>query len=112
VKGQKRVLHVDNVSACFLNKWIIRNAKLTPFISMCKPIECLSVCCLFSIRIMSKSQITLNSQTSLTAPQNKDGSEMLDTATLVLIGTGSLSLFVAFIEYAYSHRKQAHAEIA
>ena len=112
MKRQKRALHIDNVSACFLNKWIIRNAKLTPFIFMCKPIECLSVCCLFSIRIMSKSQITLNNPTSLTAPQNKDGSEILDTATLVLIGTGSLSLFVAFIEYAYSHRKHAHAEIA
>jgi hypothetical protein len=37
---------------------------------------------------------------------------MLDTATLVLIGTGSSSLFVAFIEYAYSRRKQAHTENA
>jgi hypothetical protein len=48
----------------------------------------------------------------LTAPQSKDGSEMLDTATLVLIGTGSSSLFVAFIEYVYSRRKRLHAEIA
>jgi hypothetical protein len=35
---------------------------------------------------------------------------MLDPATLVLIGTGSSSLFVAFIEYAYARRKRMHAE--
>jgi len=37
---------------------------------------------------------------------------MLDTTTLVLIGTGFSSLFVAFIEYAYSSKKQAHSETA
>jgi hypothetical protein len=37
---------------------------------------------------------------------------MLDTTTLVLIGTGSSSLFVAFIEYAYQRKKRMHAETA
>jgi hypothetical protein len=30
----------------------------------------------------------------------------LDSATLVIIGTGSSSLFVALIEYLYSRRKR------
>jgi hypothetical protein len=55
---------------------------------------------------MNNSQNTLYNPTALTAPQNKDGSEMLDPTTLVLIGTGSSSLFVAFIEYAYSRKKK------
>jgi hypothetical protein len=37
---------------------------------------------------------------------------MLDTTTLVLIGTGSSSLFVAFIEYAYQRKKRMHTEAA
>jgi len=44
--------------------------------------------------------------------KNKDGSEMLDTTTLVLIGTGSSSLFVAFIEYAYQRKKRMYTEAA
>jgi hypothetical protein len=32
---------------------------------------------------------------------------MFDPTTLVLIGTGSSSLFVAFAEYAYARRKRA-----
>jgi hypothetical protein len=39
-----------------------------------------------------------------------DGSEMFDPATLVLIGTGSSSLFVAFMEYAYERKKRAVPE--
>jgi hypothetical protein len=35
-----------------------------------------------------------------------DGSEMFDPTTLVLIGTGSSSLFVAFVEYAYERKKR------
>jgi hypothetical protein len=35
---------------------------------------------------------------------------MFDPATLVLIGTGSSSLFVAFFEYVYERRKRMHAE--
>ena len=71
---------------------------------MQKPIEGLWFC----IGIMNKSQITLYIATSLTLRQKKDGSEVLDPATLVLIGTGSSSLFVAFIEYVYSRRKRMH----
>jgi hypothetical protein len=37
---------------------------------------------------------------------------MFDPANLVLIGTGSSSLFVAFIEYAYSRKKRAKTEAA
>jgi len=37
---------------------------------------------------------------------------MFDAATLVLIGTGSSSLFVAFIEYAYERKKRMHTEAA
>ena len=44
--------------------------------------------------------------------KNKDGSGMLDVATLVLIGTGSSSLFVAFIEYAYQRKKRRQTETA
>jgi hypothetical protein len=66
----------------------------------------------YSIRIMNKSQITFNNPTLLTALQSKDGIEMLDIATLMLIGTASSSLFVALIEYAYSRRKQVHAKTA
>ena len=32
---------------------------------------------------------------------------MFDPATLVIIGTGSSSLFVAFVEYVYERRKRA-----
>jgi len=39
-----------------------------------------------------------------------DGSEMFDPATLVLIGTGSSSLFVAFMEYAYERKKRTDLE--
>jgi hypothetical protein len=35
---------------------------------------------------------------------------MFDPATLVLIGTGSSSLFVAFVEYVYGRKKRVHAE--
>ena len=38
--------------------------------------------------------------------KNKDGSIMFDPITLELIGIGSSSLFVAFIEYAYSRKKE------
>jgi hypothetical protein len=37
---------------------------------------------------------------------------MLDATTLVLIGTGSSSLFVAFVEYAYQRRKRRQTEAA
>jgi hypothetical protein len=37
---------------------------------------------------------------------------MFDPTTLVLIGTGSSSLFVAFIEYAYSRKKRTETEAA
>jgi len=37
---------------------------------------------------------------------------MFDAITLVLIGTGSSSLFVAFIEYAYSRKKRVQTETA
>ena len=42
--------------------------------------------------------------------KDKDGSEMFDPTTLVLIGTGSSSLFVAFVEYAYERKKRMHSE--
>jgi hypothetical protein len=35
---------------------------------------------------------------------------MLDPITLVLIGAGSSSLFVAFVEYVCERRKMMHAE--
>jgi hypothetical protein len=44
--------------------------------------------------------------------QNKDGSEMFDPTTLVLIGTGSSSLFIAFAEYVYERKKRAETEAA
>jgi hypothetical protein len=37
---------------------------------------------------------------------------MFDATTLVLIGTGSSSLFVALIEYAYQRKKRMHAKDA
>lgn len=59
----------------------------------------------FFIRIMKSSQMSLYKLTFF-QHQNNDGSEMLDSATLVILGTGSSSLFVAFIEYLYSRRKR------
>ena len=44
--------------------------------------------------------------------KNKDGSEMFDPTTLVLIGTGSSSLVIAFAEYAYGRKKRAKTEAA
>jgi cbb3-type cytochrome oxidase subunit 3 len=37
---------------------------------------------------------------------------MIDPTTLVLIGTGLSSLFIAFIEYAYRHKKRMKNEAA
>ena len=42
--------------------------------------------------------------------KDKDGSEMFDPTTLVLIGTGSSSLFIAFVEYAYERKKRTNNE--
>jgi hypothetical protein len=62
---------------------------------------------------MSMSQITLYSPTRThIASKNKDGSEMFDPATLVLIGIGASSLFLAFIEYAYQRKKRTKTEAA
>jgi hypothetical protein len=61
---------------------------------------------------MNISQITLYSTTALTLRQKKDGSEMFDPTTLVLIGTGLSSLFLAFIEYAYQRKKRTKNEAA
>jgi hypothetical protein len=35
---------------------------------------------------------------------------MFDSAMLVLVGTGSSSLFVAFVEYVYGRKKRVHEE--
>ncbi len=35
---------------------------------------------------------------------------MLDPATLVILGTGSSSLFIALIEYLYSRKKRLQIE--
>jgi hypothetical protein len=37
---------------------------------------------------------------------------MFDPATLVLIGIGASSLFLAFIEYAYQRKKRTKTEAA
>jgi hypothetical protein len=42
--------------------------------------------------------------------KNKDGSEMFDPTTLLLIGTGTSSLFVAFIEYVYERKKRTETK--
>jgi hypothetical protein len=47
-----------------------------------------------------------------TALQKWDGSEkVFDPTTLVLIGAGSSSLFVAFVEYVYERKKGLHAKV-
>jgi hypothetical protein len=61
---------------------------------------------------MNKSQILLYNPTHSQCHKSKDGSEMFDPTTLVLIGTGSSSLFIAFIEYAYERKKRAKTEAA
>ncbi len=64
------------------------------------------------IRIMNSSQMVLYSPTHSSCDKKKDGSEMFDSTTLVLIGTGSSSLFIAFAEYAYERKKRAKTEVA
>jgi hypothetical protein len=60
---------------------------------------------------MNNSQITLYNPTDLSVSnKNMDGSEMFDPTTLLLIGTGSSSLFAAFIEYAYERKKRTENE--
>jgi hypothetical protein len=61
---------------------------------------------------MNSSQNVLYSTTGSPCDKNKDGSKMFDPTTLVLIGTGSSSLFIAFAEYVYERKKRAETEAA
>ena len=55
--------------------------------------------------------MTLYNSLVFTALQNEDGSEkVFDPTTLVLIGAGSSSLFVAFVEYVYERKKSLHSK--
>ena len=49
---------------------------------------------------------------SFRASKKEDGSVMFDSAMFVLIGAGSSSLFVAFVEYVYQRRKRMRTEAA
>ena len=66
----------------------------------------------FFVGFMKSSQITLYNSTSFRASKKEVGSVMFDSAMFVLIGAGSSSLFVAFVEYAYQRRKRMRTEAA
>jgi hypothetical protein len=54
---------------------------------------------------MNPTQITYIIQ-STSRCQKRDESKTFDIATLVLIGTGSSSLLVAFAEYIFSRKRK------
>jgi hypothetical protein len=68
-------------------------------------VTCVHVCEFSKTRVSFKSLYIL--RLTLGAANIQDGSGMFDPATLVIIGTGSSSLFVAFVEYVYGRRKRA-----